>query len=149
MKLLKGPKLVNFLYKPQQCVRILGITNVILSRNSMIVGTQLFLSPASKALFYSIRNNLISVSAMISSVVFKIDYTRNPISEITLRLFEAFKAAQRSHGGHPEKIDSNFSQVDADHSNTTADEDRSIIANPLIKPLKWHSELYRRIRLLP
>src|SRR6476646_4073366 len=49
----------------------------------------------------------------------------------------------------PEKIDSNFSQVDADNNNTTADEDISIIANPLIKPLKWHSELYRRIRLLP
>lgn len=49
----------------------------------------------------------------------------------------------------PEKIDSNFSQVDADDNNTTADEDISIIANPLIKPLKWHSELYRRIRLLP
>jgi hypothetical protein len=62
---------------------------------------------------------------------------------------KAFKAARRSPGGHAEKIDSNFSQVDADDNNTTADEDRSIIANPLIKPLKWHSELYRRIRLLP
>ena len=49
----------------------------------------------------------------------------------------------------PEKVDTNFSQVDADDSNTTADEERSIIANPLIKPLKWYSELYRRIRLLP
>jgi hypothetical protein len=49
----------------------------------------------------------------------------------------------------PEKVDTNFSQVDADDSNTTADEDRSIIANPLIKLLNWHSELYRRIRLLP
>ena len=92
MKLLKGPKLGNFLYNQQQCVRILGITNVILSRNSMIVGAQLLLSPALKALFCSIRNNLISVSAMISSVAFKIDYTCNPISEITLRLFEGFRS---------------------------------------------------------
>lgn len=92
MKLLKGPKLVNFLYNPQQCVRILGITNVPLSRNFMIVGAQLLLSPALKALFYSTRNNLSSVSAMISSVVFKIDYTCNPISKITLRLFEGFQS---------------------------------------------------------
>jgi hypothetical protein len=92
MKLLKGPKLVNFLYNPQQCVRILGITNVPLSRNFMIVGAQLLLSPALKALFYSTRNNLSSVSAMISSVVFKIDYTCNTFSKITLRLFEDFQS---------------------------------------------------------
>ena len=92
MKLLKGPKLVIFLYNPQQCVRILGITNVPLSRNFMIVGAQLLLSPALKALFYSTRNNLISVSATISSVVFKIDYTCNTFSKITLRLFEDFQS---------------------------------------------------------
>ena len=92
MKLLKGPKLVIFLYNPQQCVRILGITNVPLSRNFMIVGAQLLLSPALKALFYSTRNNLSFVSAMISSVVFKIDYTCNTISKITLRLFEDFQS---------------------------------------------------------
>ena len=103
MKLLKGPKLVNFLYNPQQCIRILGITNVTLSRNFMIVEAQLLLSPALKALFYFIRNNLISVSAMISSVVFKIDYTCNPISEITLRLFEGFQSGTEVTRRHARK----------------------------------------------
>ena len=58
----------------------------------MIVDAALLLSTTLRALFCSVRNNLISVSAMISSVVFEIDYTCNPISEITLRLFEGFQS---------------------------------------------------------
>jgi hypothetical protein len=47
-----------------------------------------------------------------------------------------------------EKVDTNLDQIDADDNNTTS-EDSFIIANPLIQPLKWHYELYRRVRLLP
>ncbi len=69
----------------------------------MIVSTQLLLSTAAKALFCSIRNNLISVSAMISSVVFEKDYACNPISEITLRLFEGFQSGTEVTRRHARK----------------------------------------------
>ena len=86
-------KLFKFLYDSEKYVRILGITNITPSKNSMIVSMRLSLPTASKALFYSIKSNLISMYAMISSVFFEIDYACYYLSGITLKLFEGFQSS--------------------------------------------------------
>ena len=93
MELLNGLELRKFVYNSQKYIGILCIIDNIPSKNSRIVFMQLSLPTASKALFYSIRSNLISISAMISSVFFELDYACSYFSGITFKLFEGHQSS--------------------------------------------------------